>query len=180
MFNEHTQRIRHLISKIHSQRVLVHQQRVAQPIGDRVFLRISLHNEGIVAIEIQTTDDGQLLAAIAEEDVDAVGILTLRLQQVTVCLLFLESRQYHIVRVVVHIVHLCNAVDMQRIAPDSVLAHVWLHVGLVGLVREGYHLALLRELIVTISILQGIDAVFAFRNALDDKVTVGIGTSHTQ
>ena len=79
-----------------------------------------------------------------------------------------------------HVVHLCNAVDMQCVAPDGVLTYVRLDIWLVGLVREGYHLTLLREFIVAISILQSIDAIFTISNALDDEMSIGIGSCYTQ
>ena len=118
--------------------------------------------------------------AIAEEDVDAVRILALCLQQIAVSLFLLEGQKYDVIRKVMHIRHLRYAVNMQGIAPDGVLADVELGGRLVGVVRVGQHLTLLGELVVIISILQGIDTVFARRHTLDTKVSVGIGPGHTQ
>ena len=125
-------------------------------------------------------DDGQLLVAVAKEYLYAVGILSLCLQQVAVGLRLLECRQHDVIRIEVHVVHLLDAIDVQFVAPNGVLAHIRLDGGLIGVVREGNHLTLLRELIITISILQGIDTVFSVCNALDDKMSVGICTCYTQ
>ena len=122
---------------------MVDQQRVAQPVGNRVLLGTALYDKGVVAVEVEAVDDGQLLMAIAEEHLYAVGILAFRLQQVAVCQLLLEGCQHDIIRIVVHIVHLCDAVDMQGVAPDGVLTDIGLDSRSVGVVREGKHLALL-------------------------------------
>ena len=159
---------------------MVDQQRIAQPIGDRVFLGIAFNDESVITVEVESMDDGQLLIAIAEEHLYAVGILALRLQQVAVSQRFLERRQHDIVRIIVHIVYLRDAINMQGITPDGVLTHIGFDVWLIRVVRIGYHLTLLRELIVSVSILQGIDAVFAFSNTPDNKMSVAIRARHTQ
>ena len=69
-----------------------------------------------------------------------------------------------------------DAVDVQRVAPEGVLADVGLGRGGVCLVRVGQHLALLLELEVAVGILQGIDAVFAGCHAFDDETARAVGT----
>ena len=73
-----------------------------------------------------------------------------------------------------------NVVNVQGVAPDGVLTDVLLGRGLIGLVRESHHLTLLRELVVTIGILQGKHPILTWCHTLDDKASVTIGTSYTQ
>ena len=118
-----------------------------------------------------------MFVAVTEEKFDAVGIRTVGLfQQIAVRLLLLKGQHNDIIRVEMGIGYPQNIVDVQGVTPDSILTDIRSCRGLIGLVREGYHLTLLREFEVTIGILQGIDAVFAWGNALDDEMTRSIST----
>ena len=55
--------------------------------------------------------------------------------------------------------HLQDIINVQSVAPNSILTGVWLGIGRVGLMRESYHLTLLGKHIVSIHILQGIDTI---------------------
>ena len=74
--------------------------------------------------------------------------------------------------------HHDDVVNVQRVAPDGVLTGVRSTTGLVYLMRESYHLCLLREFEVAVAVFQGIDAVFTRGNTLDDEVTCAVGTGN--
>ena len=129
----------------------------------------------MLGIEVQSTDDGKLVVAIAEDHIDAVGILALRLDEVTVGLHLLECQHDDIVRIEVGVGYRLDVVDMQRVAPDGILTGVGLGRGGIRVVGKGYHLAFLRKHVVGIGILQGIDTVGAGGHTLDDIVTRAVG-----
>ena len=78
------------------------------------------------------------------------------------------------------IVYLSYRLDVERIEPSSILAHIGFAGWDYQIMRESYLLALLIEHIVAIHILQGIDAISAWRHTLDDKSTTAIRAAHTQ
>ena len=75
--------------------------------------------------------------------------------------------------------YLYDTVNVQRIFPDSVLSHPVTHRRSESLVSKGDALALLREAVVVIHILQCIDAVFAVCHTLYREVSVTISTRYT-
>ena len=69
---------------------------------------------------------------------------------------------------------------MQRVEPKRVLSQGVAERGAYGVVRESHLLALLREHIVAVLVVEGVDAVSAWRHALYDEVSARVGTCHAQ
>ena len=176
MFHEQPQRISHPVREVHTQRVLIDQRGVAQPIGNGISLDAGLNDESRVAVKVQATNNGQQAVAVSKEHRKTIGLQTLNLQQVACGLYLLESQHHDIVRIEMGIWYAQDVVDVQRIAPDGVLADIRLARRNKCIVRESQHLTLLRELKVAISILQGIHTIFARSHTLDDKMTSLIST----
>ena len=107
-----TQRVRHQVLHRHLQRVLVDQQRVAQPVSQCILLGGTFQDKRGVGIEIQATENGQLRITIAEKDTDTVRLLTLHLQQITVGLYLLEGHHENIIGIEMRIRHLQDIIDM--------------------------------------------------------------------
>ena len=66
------------------QRVLIHQGRVAQPIVDGVVLSVGYGDEGVVGIEVESFDGGQLLVTIAEIHREMVGLFAVDTEQIAI------------------------------------------------------------------------------------------------
>ena len=106
-----------------------------------------------VCLKIQASDNRQLIVADSKEHSDTIGFFAFNFQQIAVCLLLLEGQQHHIVGIEMHIWHSGYTIDVQRITPDGVLTGIQCCRRLIGLVRKGNLLTLLRKHIVAIGIL---------------------------
>ena len=132
-------------------------------------------------VEVHALDNRQFGISVAEIEGKAIGLRALRLfEQIAVGLHFLKGQQRDVVRIEMGIGHLYDIVDMQGVLPYRVLTDVGLTRWLVGLMREGYHLTLLIEHIVAVSILQGIDTIFTWCYTLDDKASASVGSGNAQ
>ena len=69
---------------------------------------------------------------------------------------------------------------MERVAPDGVLSDVGLRRGHDDVVAEGYLLALLREDVVAIGLLQGIDTVLARSDTFHLEAPGGVGARYSE
>ena len=180
LIHEHAQCVSHHIADLHAECVLIHEGCVAQPVVDGVLLLARLDDKGTVGIEVQTFDDGQFRMAIAEVHTELIGVLTLRLQQETVCLCLCKCQQCHIVGQEVGIGHLQQCIDMQRVAPDGIHTGIRLRAWLIDVMAEGHHLTLLIEDKVAIGILQGIGAILARCHALHHEVPAAVSARYAQ
>ena len=59
LHDEMSQGVCHHVVHLKPERVLIDKQRVAKPVGQRVFLGIALNEESPVGIEVHASDDGQ-------------------------------------------------------------------------------------------------------------------------
>ena len=76
--------------------------------------------------------------------------------------------------------HLQDIINVQSVAPNSILTSVWLGIGRVGLMRESYHLTLLGEHIVSIHILQGIDTILTRGYTTNAEMTATIRAGNAE
>ena len=118
--------------------------------------------------------------AITEINTDTVWLLTLRLQQITVTLYLLEGQHHNIIGIEMGVRHLQDIINVQSVAPNSILTGVWLGIGRVGLMRESYHLTLLGKHIVTIHILQSIDTILARGYTTNAEMTATIRAGNAE
>ena len=84
---------------------MIDKCRVAQPVGDSVFLQRCLYDEGAVGVEVKSFDLRQRVVAVAEVEVQPVRLLSLGLYEIAVGLLHGESPEYEVVGEEVRIVN---------------------------------------------------------------------------
>ena len=123
---------------------------------------------------------GQLLRAVAEEQREAVGLLAFRLEEEAVGLHVFERSEHEVVGREAYVSRLLYVLDMQRVEPKRVLSHGVAERGAYGVVRESHLLALLRESVVAVLVLQGVDTVVALGNATYDELSARVGACYLQ
>ena len=109
-----------------------------------------------------------------------VGLLSLSFKEIAVGECFCESTQNNIVGRKPCVSHTCYVLDVQRVNPCGVLTERITERRFDAVVREGYLFCLLRELVVAVLILQGVDAIVAWCHTTYYEVSARVGTSHTQ
>ena len=167
-----------MILHLHPQGILVHQQGVAQPVGNGIFLLGSFHHERILRIKVQSADNGQVVITIAVHQGEPVRLLAFILRHVTIGLHLSESPQYDIVGEEMSIGHLHDVFDMQGVAPDGVLTDIRLAAGHDDVSAECDLLTLLVIEVVSVGIHQGIYTIVTGLDALDDETSTTVGTTH--
>ena len=176
---QHPQRVGHHVAELHTQGVLVDEGGVTEPISDGVVALGGFDDEGILLVEVEPPQPGQTVAAIAEEECEAIGLGSFGLHEVAVGLYFGKCLEHYVVGQKVGVFHLHDGVDAQGVAPDGVLAHVGLERGHDQLVVVGQFFAFLTVQVI-VGIGQGITSVGARRYALDDKAAAAVGARHTE
>ena len=162
------------------QRVLIHQGRVAQPIVDGVVLSVGYGDEGVVGVEIQPLDGGQLFVAIAEIHREMVGVFAVDTEQIAIGLQLLKGCKCNVIGQEMGVAHTLDVGNMERVAPHGILSHICFARGFEHFGRKSNLLTLLVELIVAIHILQGINAIAARFHPFDDEMASAIGATDTQ
>ena len=120
------QGVGHHIADLHTEGVLVDEHRVTQPVVYGVLFLVRLNDEGRVGLKVHTLDDGQLRIAVTEVHRELLGILSFRLEQITVCLYVCEGQERDVVWQEMGVWHLSQGINMQRVAPDGVCTGVGL------------------------------------------------------
>ena len=170
LWHEIAERVGHQVGHRHVQRVLVHERGVAQPVGDGVASCRRFDEQLVGSVEVERCQLGQSVRSVAEEQREAVGLLTLRFQEEAVGLHVFEGSEHEVVGCETCVSRALYVLDMQRVEPQRVLAHGIAERGAYGVVREGYLLALLREAVVAVLVVEGVDAVCARCHTLYDEV----------
>ena len=119
-----SERVGHVVSKLNVERVAVNEGCVSEPVGYGVETCRRLHHEGVLLVKVEASDHGQLLVAMAEEELEVVGLLTLLLHKIAVGHLLVEGSEHDVVGQEMAIFDLLYVFYSQRVAPQRVLPHV--------------------------------------------------------
>ena len=177
---QHPCRVGDVMKERYLKGILIDQRRIAQPVGDGVALSVGLCDESVVAVEVETSDDGQDAVAIAVEECEVVGLGAVALHEVAVGENLVEGSQTDVVGKEMGVAHPLHGGDVQGVGPRGILTDILLEGRLDEVVVEGQHLTLLIEAVVAVCILQSIDMVFAGSHTFYDKVAVSIGARYAQ
>ena len=108
------------------------------------------------------------------------GLLSLCLQKIAVGERFGKRSQNDIVGCESCVSHTCYVFDMQRVYPCGVLTECITERRFNAVVREGYLFGLLREAVVAVLVLQGVDAIVTRCHTTYYEVSARVGTGHAQ
>ena len=131
-------------------------------------------------VEIEATHAGQQAVAVAEEEGETVGLGTVGLDQIAVGKGGGEGPEHQVVGEEMGVADLDDGVDVERVAPDGILADVLLEGGHYNCGVEGHLLALLVVKEVAVGVFEGVDTVAAWGYTLDDKAPGGVGAGHAR